>query len=381
MSLKAVLIDDENLALDFLEHQIKQISSLEIVGKYNDPWKAFTYIEEHPIDIVFLDIHIPELNGIELAEKILEINPRLHIVFVTGHDDFAIQAFELNALDYVMKPVSTKRLSNTLERITNEVQETNQSNQISNQLEMTLFQRVAIIDQDNQLTCPNWRTTKVEQLYYYLLHRRGQVVEKTEIIELLWPDFDLKKAFSQLYTAIYHIRKTIKSFDGHFQLSNTSVGYMLTLKDVSLDVEKFENIIRDEQIVSSTNIKELEYAISLYKGDFLQGYDYFWLEGERQRLEQLWMKTIFAMIDWYDEQQHLDKVLELAQKIIQRYPLEEKAYLYIMRAHASKNQRAMVEQTYAQLTKLLQTELDEEPLPEIIEWYQNWKEKNKEWSL
>ena len=53
MSLKAVLIDDENLALDFLEHQIKQISSLEIVGKYSDPWKAFTYIEEHPIDIVF----------------------------------------------------------------------------------------------------------------------------------------------------------------------------------------------------------------------------------------------------------------------------------------------------------------------------------------
>ncbi|GAA0310579.1 response regulator [Gracilibacillus halotolerans] len=382
MSLKAILIDDEKLALDFLEHQINRISSIEVVGKFSNPWKAFDYIDEKNVEVVFLDIHIPEINGIELAEKILERNPRLHIVFVTGHDDYAIQAFELNALDYVMKPVSAKRLSNTIERITEKVayDTLSQKKPLAKQLKMTLFQRVAILDSNNQLRSPNWRTSKVEQLFYYLLHRRGQVVDKTELIELLWPDFDLKKAFSQLYTSIYHIRKTIEDYDGHFLLSNTSIGYMLTLEDVSLDVEEFENIVRKDQAISKDTIEEFEYAISLYKGDYLQGYDYFWIESERQRLEQLWMRTVYWILNYYYTQKQSDKIIELATEIIQRFPLEEKAYLFLMKAYARRNQKVMVEQTYAQITELLQKELQEEPQPEITCWYEDWKKKNKEWS-
>ena len=70
------------------------------------------------MDIVFLDIQIPEINGIELAEQLLEMKPKLSIVFVTAYDNFAIKAFELNALDYILKmPVRKERLLNTVERI------------------------------------------------------------------------------------------------------------------------------------------------------------------------------------------------------------------------------------------------------------------------
>ena len=69
------------------------------------------------MDIVFLDIQIPEINGIELAEQLLEMKPKLSIVFVTAFDNFAIKAFELNALDYILKPVRKERLLNTVERI------------------------------------------------------------------------------------------------------------------------------------------------------------------------------------------------------------------------------------------------------------------------
>lgn len=116
-SMKAILIDDEKLALDFLEHQTKQFTELNVIAKFRNPWKAAKYIENNRVDIVFLDIHLPEINGIELAEKLVEKNPGLQIVFVTGHDEYAIQAFEINALDYVLKPVSAERLSNTLDRI------------------------------------------------------------------------------------------------------------------------------------------------------------------------------------------------------------------------------------------------------------------------
>lgn len=378
VSMKAILIDDEKLALDFLEHQTKQFTDLKVMAKFRNPWEAAKYIDGNRVDIVFLDIHLPEINGIELAEKLVEKNPGIHIVFVTGHDEYAIQAFEINALDYVLKPVSVERLANTLDRIREKIPAHNKKNVRKSQLKIELFQRFAIISQDNKLINPNWRTTKVEQLFFYLLHRRDQVVEKTELIELLWPDLDYKRAFSQLYTSIYHIRKSIEQYDHHIQLSNTSIGYMLTLEDVALDIEQFEEIVRKDEVISQDNITDFEYAISLYKGDYLQGYDYFWIGSERQRLEQLWLRTASKMLDWYFKQEKFDQVIGLAIEVKQRFPFEEEAYFYLMKAHAKRNQTSNVEQIFHELTEVLMHELQEKPMPLILKWYEKWKQVNEQ---
>src|SRR5690554_2962338 len=102
--VKAVLIDDEPLALGFLERQLKKISDISIVHKFVNfnLSKDAAILED--IDVVFLDIEMPEINGLELAEKILEIEPTIIIVFVTAFSEYAVQAFELNTLDYIVKP-------------------------------------------------------------------------------------------------------------------------------------------------------------------------------------------------------------------------------------------------------------------------------------
>ncbi|EST52226.1 hypothetical protein T458_26950 [Brevibacillus panacihumi W25] len=82
--MKAILIDDEQLALNYLEHQLVHIADVEIIGKFTDPMVGKRAIEKNEIDIVFLDIQIPKLNGIELAEQLLEMKPQLQIVFVTA---------------------------------------------------------------------------------------------------------------------------------------------------------------------------------------------------------------------------------------------------------------------------------------------------------
>ena len=120
--MKAILIDDEPLALDYLEHQLRDTQDLQIVGKYTDPATGKQAVEQtDAVDVVFLDIHIPEINGLELAEQLLERRPELHVVFVTAYDEYAIQAFELNASDYVLKPVRKERLHKTIERIRSRV--------------------------------------------------------------------------------------------------------------------------------------------------------------------------------------------------------------------------------------------------------------------
>src|SRR5699024_8272794 len=111
--MQVILIDDEKLAIDYLEYQLKSVSDFKIIGRYTKPFEGKQAIEQSDVDLVFLDIEIPDLNGIELANKILEKKPNLPIVFVTAYDDYAIEAFELNAIDYILKPVSTSRLSMT----------------------------------------------------------------------------------------------------------------------------------------------------------------------------------------------------------------------------------------------------------------------------
>ena len=115
--MKAILIDDESLALDFLESQINKVSDITIVHKFVEfkLSRDAKLLEE--IDIVFLDVEMPGMNGIQLAERLLEIKPTLIIVFVTAFHDYAVQAFDLDSLDYLVKPVQLNRLEKTIDRI------------------------------------------------------------------------------------------------------------------------------------------------------------------------------------------------------------------------------------------------------------------------
>ena len=319
--MKAILIDDEQLALNYLEHQLVHVADVEIIGKFTDPIVGRRAIEKNEIDIVFLDIHIPKLNGIELAEQLLEMKHQLQIVFVTAYERYAIKAFELNALDYVLKPVGKQRLQTTMKRIESRLEEhAALSLQKSEKLQMSLFQQVTIVDGGQEIPL-RWRTAKVQQLFLYLVQHRGTAVNKTAIIELLWPELEPEKAYHQLYTAIYHIRKTLAPFEKYSRIANTSEGYLLKLEQIILDVDQFEQFFRSDVVLSAETIGEYEQAIALCKGDFLQEHNYVWAESERQRLQLQWVQTALKMVDWYYANEEWDKAMTLGLDICQRYPL------------------------------------------------------------
>jgi DNA-binding LytR/AlgR family response regulator len=115
--IKLLLIDDEQPALDELEYLIKDYSQLNIVGKFTEPKKALEYILLHEVDAVFLDISMPEIDGFALAEAIIRLRQAPHIIFATAYDEYAIKAFEVNAIDYLVKPITTARLDKTIQRL------------------------------------------------------------------------------------------------------------------------------------------------------------------------------------------------------------------------------------------------------------------------
>ncbi|MBR5726114.1 MAG: response regulator transcription factor [Muribaculaceae bacterium] len=103
MIIKCAIVDDEPLAVELLASYVKKIPFLELCGKYSNATDALQGITEQPVELLFLDIQMPELNGLELS-KMLPENTR--IVFTTAFNQYAVDGFRVNALDYLLKPIS-----------------------------------------------------------------------------------------------------------------------------------------------------------------------------------------------------------------------------------------------------------------------------------
>src|SRR5262245_12966607 len=116
MDLRALLVDDEQLTRDELGYLLGQISGVEVVGQAGNGLEALAAIERMQPDVVFLDVQMPGLTGFEVARRMLDNRARSQIIFVTAYDQHAIEAFEVNAVDYLLKPVEASRLEMAVDR-------------------------------------------------------------------------------------------------------------------------------------------------------------------------------------------------------------------------------------------------------------------------
>ncbi len=112
--MRTLIIDDERLARKELATLLKDYPQIEIIGECSNVDEARDEIEKHKPDLIFLDIQMPGKNGFDLLDE-LHFMPQ--VVFVTAYDEYAIKAFEVNALDYLLKPVETKRLDETIKKM------------------------------------------------------------------------------------------------------------------------------------------------------------------------------------------------------------------------------------------------------------------------
>jgi two-component system, LytTR family, response regulator len=115
-TLRVIVVDDEQLAREELCYQLDQVGDIDIVGQAGNGVEALSTVERLLPDLVFLDVQMPGLSGFEVARRLLERASSPELVFVTAFDQHAIEAFEVNAVDYLLKPVEVGRLGQALEK-------------------------------------------------------------------------------------------------------------------------------------------------------------------------------------------------------------------------------------------------------------------------
>ncbi|WP_396635844.1 LytR/AlgR family response regulator transcription factor [Maribacter sp. R77961] len=114
MNLKAIVVDDEPLAINVLKNYILQVKELELVTTFSNAMDASSYLRDNEIDIMFLDINMPYLDGLEFLST---LHKKPFVIMTTAHEEHALKSFELEAIDYLVKPISLPRFLKSIDRI------------------------------------------------------------------------------------------------------------------------------------------------------------------------------------------------------------------------------------------------------------------------
>ncbi|MFN6071716.1 MAG: LytR/AlgR family response regulator transcription factor [Bacteroidota bacterium] len=179
--IKCVLVDDEPLALDVLESYIKRVDGLELTARCDNAMKAFEVLRNHNVDLIFLDIQMPKLNGIDFL-KTLQNPPK--VIFTTAYRDYAIEAFDLDAVDYLLKPIPFGRFLKALSKAFGQIQSASQNIINNDEYEPYITTDTLIVKSDKKMIKINLKEIiYIESLKdYVIIHLpEKRVVTKQKI--------------------------------------------------------------------------------------------------------------------------------------------------------------------------------------------------------
>ncbi|WP_350285789.1 response regulator transcription factor [uncultured Croceitalea sp.] len=138
---RTIIIDDERLARQEVKRALKPFAQFEVVGEASNAEDAKALISSLNVDVMFLDIHMPEKSGLQLLEELTMVP---EVVFTTAYDQYAVKAFELNALDYLVKPLRQERFNKTIEKVKNRLSEKDKD-----RTSVSIHQKVFVKDKEN----------------------------------------------------------------------------------------------------------------------------------------------------------------------------------------------------------------------------------------
>lgn len=262
--MQVISVDDERLALEDLRDICLSLPQVTSFQAFSNPADALEHAATNKIDLAFLDIEMPVMSGLELAERLLRIDNTVKIVFVTGFKEYALDAFGVNAVGYVLKPFSEDMIRREIEKVS--------SLQMLAATPSVAVKTFGYFDVFVQNKPVYFSSSKAKELLALLVDRQGGSVSTENAISMLWPDRDYDETVQSLF------RKVLKSL----RVSLADAGITDMLIDVrnqrSVDTDKFTC-----DLYACFN-KDAA-AMESYAGEYMQGY--CWAQTTKKRLDAI----------------------------------------------------------------------------------------------
>lgn len=375
--IQAFLVDDEEHALHILELFLTRIGGVEVIGRSSNGFDTLQQLQTLQADVIFLDIEMPEMNGIELAERIRSNDPHLQIIFATAYDQYAIHAFEHAAIDYILKPLEMDRLTKTVARIQREKDklgtradyrhEQLQQEESSNSSRLHIQMLGTFTAKNEAGVKLKWRTSKEKELLAYLSLQHQHRAHRDQIIEDMWPDEDYNKAKVYLHTCISLIRRNLKALELEHILKYENERYYLDVSRIDVDVTQFKQLTVNTMI-DSLLVEDLEAALSHVHGSLLREEDYVWSGHEAESLDKAIGEWRLILAEKYYAQGDYEQSVRVAEEAIDLFLYDERAYRLIMKCYQCMGENDQVHIIYTKLLNRLK-ELQIKPSEATIQLY------------
>lgn len=363
---KIIAVDDEPISLKKFEHIICKEPRVELVASFVDPVEALDYIRRNPIDIAFLDIEMPNLNGLELAERIGEIDPYVNIIFVTAFDQYALDAFKAHAIGYLLKPLDIREVSLHIDKLT-----LNKSPRVAKPMPTETKIKKLTVKCLGQYSCyasesPDenilFRTAKTAELFAFLVHHYKSPVTKYFILDSLFPDIDYEKSNKLFYVSCSYLRSAFSKYNIVDVLIRENDSYRINTAMIDCDYINFMNYY---ERLNELTLDELKDASDQYNGEYLLGRSYEWAFETKPYVENLHERMQFRYVDLLIEDNRTDEAISILEKFLTNDPLRENTVSKLMTLlvkNGHKDQAVSVYQTYE---KKLKEQLDMTPSPSL----------------
>jgi len=204
--MNILAVDDERRALNTLLQAIRDAEpDADTVG-FGSVNESLEYAKNNKVDVVFLDIQMPEMNGLIFAMSLKEINPKTNIVFVTSYSQFAVDAMELHPSGYIMKPATKEKVASELDNLRFPI-----SPETDKRVQVQTFGNFEVFTDGSPL---KFVSSRSKELFAYLIDRRGTSATPVEIAAVIWEDKPYDKSLkNQTQAAISEMMKTFKNHD------------------------------------------------------------------------------------------------------------------------------------------------------------------------
>ncbi|MBS4219171.1 response regulator [Bacillus sp. FJAT-49711] len=333
--LRVLLLDDEEDALDLLEILLGKIGSVQVIGRYTDPFQAVQVIEEASVDLVFLDIDMPGMKGTQVARRLKDINPKLRIVFTTAYSEYAVEAFEIQTNDYLLKPITLERLQLTISRF--------KKHDVAPLHYIQCMGGFFLYD-DKSLALP-WKTNKEKEVCAFLIHHLDQPLNTDVIIEAIWPDYDVKKARSYLYTCLSYLRKKLIEHRYPAKVNKFGKGFVFTLDDFETDEEKLRELFLEINVKEKLNSELYHQLITLYKGEYMAGCGYHWALPAQMELRNLYIQALRRFYENF-KVSNITIAEECLRRVLTIIPDSEKDARDLMKLYMESGKRSEAKNIY-----------------------------------
>ncbi|CAI6081722.1 response regulator [Cohnella sp. JJ-181] len=370
--MNVILVDDEPVMHLIMRRMLAKFAEVRIAGVFTDTESAADcLLGGEEIGLAFVDISMPGENGLEFAARMENAGSRARIVFVTSHKEFALRAFELSAVDYLVKPVSQERLERTVHRALTAgagkaAALPDAAERTARPISVTTLGDFSV---GGDLGRVKWISNKSAELFAYLLMNRGKRIARSRLIEDIFGGMTPGNAEKYLNTAVYQLRKSLEPIGLREAVRSENDGYALELPGASVDYETFERRIAAWNGADGFDAEAALGAERLYTGDLFGNKSYVWATYETERLAKAYGAYVLLLAERLAETGETGTASKLLLKLHARDPLAETTIRHLMKLYAREGNKKALTAQYTDYVKLLNRELGIRPSKDLLLLY------------